>query len=229
MSGLWFFVSYSSKHEPGYVLDFYKSLVRNVRDLVAGDERDIGFLAGKDIRLGQPWPDELDQALQSCKVFLPLLSPDYLTSDYCGREWAAFRIRQAAATPPGQRHPPLILPILWTPLVHAPVVPPEVTELQNRLLALGDDYATEGMDFLMRLDGKKDVRETILRALALELVAAAKRYPLPPLPIPPRIKELVSPWRRPEVGAVAPPLPERPSGPDRGMCSSSSSRADRRS
>jgi FxsC-like protein len=205
MAGLWFFVSYSSQHEPTYVLDFYRELVRNVRDLVGGEEADIGFLAGKDIKLGESWPAELDQALQSCRVFLPLLSPAYLASDYCGREWLAFRMRQAAAAAPDQPTPPLILPVLWTPLDRLQSVPPELSELQRRRLTLGDDYATEGMDFLMRLEGKKDTRETIIRALARELVTAAQEYPLPPLAVPPRIKQLVSPWRQPEVGALALP------------------------
>jgi hypothetical protein len=42
----------------------------------------------KDIRVGQTWVGELDTAVRSAQVFIPLISSNYSTSPWTTREWA---------------------------------------------------------------------------------------------------------------------------------------------
>ena len=39
-----------------------------------------------DIKLGTPWPRELADRIDSCSLFLSLISKEYMVSEYCGKE-----------------------------------------------------------------------------------------------------------------------------------------------
>lgn len=205
----WFFLSYASLDHDDYFDQFYKALLQVVRVRVGGAEDEIGFLAGRDIKLGQAWPAELDEALQNCRVFVPVFSASYFLSDYCGREWAAFRERLEAVVRGGGQRPPLIVPVLWGPEKTLGTLPPEIADLQLRLRAFGPEYASEGFQYFMRLDGKKDDRERILNRIATELFDLGSGTPLPPLAVPLHIKQLQNPWRS-GMNQLGPPRQPEP-------------------
>jgi TIR domain len=118
-----FFISYSpsksggqvgAAHEAGRFADFFKDLSYNVGDLVprpAG--ADPGYL-DRSIPPGAVWTEDLCQALGTCQVFVALLSPHFLISEWCGREWFAFTQRTVTAKAGGGRgRSTAIIPVVW--------------------------------------------------------------------------------------------------------------------
>jgi TIR domain len=105
-----------SQQEPDdYAVQFF----HDVSSLVVAqiDRRpgvDPGFI-DRSMEGGRLWTDELLHMLGSCQVFVALLSPAYITSDWCGMEWNAFsertvtRLRQTAPD-----HEACIIPVIWT-------------------------------------------------------------------------------------------------------------------
>jgi hypothetical protein len=77
---------------------------------------DIGFM-DRGMWGGTKWPDELADALSTGQVMVALLSPRYLASSWCGKEWYAFRERSARRLP-GARTPrsqKCVIPVHWVP------------------------------------------------------------------------------------------------------------------
>ncbi|MEH2007986.1 AAA-like domain-containing protein [Nostoc sp.] len=94
-----FFLSYRSQ-DPDLSLahNFYEAIK------AAGHE---AFMAGESIRLGEKWPQRIDEELKRCDYFLLLLSERSATSEMVTEE-----VRQAKELRDGSdRHKPVILPI----------------------------------------------------------------------------------------------------------------------
>ncbi|MBE8987402.1 AAA-like domain-containing protein [Nostoc sp. LEGE 12450] len=93
-----FFISYRSQ-DPDLSLakDFYEAIK------AAGHE---AFMAGESIRLGEKWPQRIDEELKLCDYFLLLLSERSATSEMVTEE-----VRQAKELRDGSDHKPVILPI----------------------------------------------------------------------------------------------------------------------
>ncbi|MBN3939215.1 AAA-like domain-containing protein [Nostoc sp. NMS9] len=94
-----FFISYRSQ-DPDLSLahNFYEALK------AAGHE---AFMAGESIRLGEKWPQRIDEELKLCDYFLLLLSERSATSEMVTEE-----VRQAKQLRDGSdKHKPVILPI----------------------------------------------------------------------------------------------------------------------
>lgn len=67
------FLSYSTKDE-----DFARELEADLRE-----EGVKGFLAPLSIKPGSAWPDEIWQAIRSCRVFVLLVTADAIKSKWC--------------------------------------------------------------------------------------------------------------------------------------------------
>ena len=111
---------------------FYKDLSETVIALLkvrpAPDTR-VGFY-DYQMPLGSEWDPALAEALQTSNVFIPLYSPAYFNSEFCGKEFALFLSRLAGmAAGPGSAAPPLVKPIVWTPF-EAADVPKSVARFQ---------------------------------------------------------------------------------------------------
>ena len=55
------------------------------------------FLDSEALRMGMEWESKIRESIRSCRVFIYLLSPNYLKSDYCQRErlwWAQKEIKK---------------------------------------------------------------------------------------------------------------------------------------
>lgn len=199
MSTPWFFLSYSSAddEEKNCVAEFYRDLVKEVRRkgaLKKLPDKDVGFLDGADIELGDEWDPAIAEALQTSRTLVCLYSPNYFESGYCLKELSIFRSRLAGYkndAEPGRR-PRRILPVLWEkPDTLPATLPGGVSGIQNKHKALGDEYAREGLLFL-----KKTKREgeynAFLDLFAGKLVYEAKAGVLPPLINLPSIEEPVN-------------------------------------
>lgn len=134
----------------------FRDLSENVAQLVSlrvGVEP--GFL-DRSVMSGRSWSEELLTALGTCQVFVPLLSPRYLQSEWCGMEWHAFSSRtvetSGAAVAAPQRG---VIPVMWAP-VREDKLPPAVrgtsffSPSERPSPAVLRDYLSDGLYGLMR-------------------------------------------------------------------------------
>ncbi|MFF4651718.1 TIR-like protein FxsC [Streptomyces sp. NPDC001380] len=183
----YFFLSYahtppsdSRSGDPDLLVDrFFEDLcadVMQMTDLPRGAA--AGFM---DRRLtpGEGWPASLSDALSRCRVFVPLYSPRYFSSEQCGKEWFFFSRRTAYHRAAGARRMEGMVPALWVP------VPPEslpgpAESLQFSQADLGPDYASEGLYGLSRLGYLHSDYERVVYHLAKRIVTVAHETRIPP-------------------------------------------------
>jgi hypothetical protein len=126
-----------------------------------------------EVRGGMGWTDELLEAVGTCQVLIALLSPRFLASEWCGKEWSAFSQRQVRALEASQGpERGCIVPVLWTPPVpdlsrfgpasEIQVFSPDSTPDP----ALPDRYRNNGIYGLLRT-GQVDSYQIIVWQLAL--------------------------------------------------------------
>jgi FxsC-like protein len=150
----YFFLSYArSRFRPDdgtdpdrWVTKFYKDLCHDV-GIVTGTP--IPGFMDRQIPAGTQWPGHLAEALASCRVFVALLSPAYFTSEYCGKEWAAFvgRVKSQQA---GLGRPLAIIPALWTRM-GLQDIPPDLNSMQYIPPDFPAQYTAEGFYGIMKL------------------------------------------------------------------------------
>ncbi|MET7603319.1 TIR-like protein FxsC [Streptomyces avermitilis] len=136
-----------------------------------------GFM-DREMRSGDGWPEKLSENLATCRVFVPLFSPRYFTSEMCGREWFAFHERILRARATGSGAVPAIVPALWTHVEYSQL-PDSVRHIHVDHAAFGDRYAAQGFYGLIKLNRFHDeYKETVL-GLAQRIVQVAHDSPLP--------------------------------------------------
>jgi len=119
-------ISYPADAPVAFVSYVHQSNLRGLLGKILDDLRvSVGVLAGvpeeralfddRMIDVGQHWSPRLAEALAFCRVFIPIYSPGYPDSDYCGQEWTAFARRRRAGTDATSSGPSAIVPMLLTP------------------------------------------------------------------------------------------------------------------
>ena len=151
----YFFLSYRrSEYQPGdgsdpdiWVKKFYQDLCNDLHQLTSA--RVPGYM---DVQtpLGHVWPDELAEALCGCKVFVPLLTPGYFDSEWCGKEWVAFTQRMQMHAAAEGNAPAAILPVLWAPFRRY-VLPSAVSDMQLVPPGFPKAYEDQGFFGLIKL------------------------------------------------------------------------------
>jgi FxsC-like protein len=202
MSKPWFFLSYSRADSTGnaHLPEFYKDLTREVRRMAGlGSETkdtDIGFFDRSDIETGSSWRVRLSSALQTCRVLICLYSRGYFNSEYCGKEFQIFRSRIENSfrhSPAHLLRQPLIIPVLWDRQDRLPKpLPHVVSEIQYSDAELGENYAKEGLYFLMKVSKFRSEYEEVLLRLAGKVVRAGEADSLPRLSSLPTIGDVNS-------------------------------------
>lgn len=182
----YFFLSYA--HTPRYsghgdpdswVARLFRDLCDHVMaltDLPAGAP--VGFM-DREMAVGEGWPERLAEALANCRIFVPLYSPRYFSSQACGREWYAFSRRGVVHGTREGRSSSAIVPALWVP-----VDPGHLPEAAAGILfdhtALGRAYASEGLYGLIKLRYLRDEYERAVYGLARQIVSVANTTSLAP-------------------------------------------------
>jgi hypothetical protein len=164
-----FFLSYAhtevssgspaGKRSPGHLVSqFFDDLSQDVAALVdLGVGADMGFMDDEALRGGEHWHPELIRELGTCRMLITLLSVPALKSDWCGKEWHAFLLREKelaedARSSPNQGY---IIPVRWAPIaIELPAVvkdeqifkPPHNSEVPE----LPGLYRREGILGLLR-------------------------------------------------------------------------------
>ncbi|MFY1691320.1 TIR-like protein FxsC [Plantactinospora sp. WMMB782] len=201
-----FFLSYARSDDDPYVERFFLDLSDELR-LLLGLPRDetVGFVDTRGIQLGAPWSPQLTGALAEAQTFVALLSPRYLRSEVCGREWQIFTDRMVEH----QRHhgapPGALFPILWLP---PRVVPPAVAQYQYFEARLPEAYVRDGLRQLMRLSRNQDGYREFLYFLAKRIAEVSTGKPLPRGPHRVDFHQVPSAFHDgPPGGDVEPPPP----------------------
>ncbi|MEV4515645.1 TIR-like protein FxsC [Dactylosporangium sp. NPDC049525] len=170
LDGPVFYVSYArSRTGAGNaaVQTFFDDLVADLDQIMAVDHgRDIGYLDGM-LPAGTGWEGQLLHVLNTCQVFVALLSEAYLfRSEWCPRSWDAFGRRRTVRRDGRPGFTSGIIPVLWAP-IHTGI-PPRVAAVQRFTPARSvKRYEAEGLLGLQKLD-KQLYQETVW-SLALEI------------------------------------------------------------
>jgi len=94
---------------------FFERLCKYVSDSTGVNSQKVGYRDISRLDVSAPWPQELVQAMRESPILVAVISPHYLQSLNCGREFEVFRQRYelhkdhaktAVASP--------IIPIFWT-------------------------------------------------------------------------------------------------------------------
>jgi hypothetical protein len=112
---------------------------------------DGGFFAPDSRHGGQGWEPSLIQALSASRILVPIYSPNYFKSNYCGKEWQVFAEREqenrSTRRPADVTAPEVILPILWT----APItLPQRVSDVQMSHGADPQVYLSRGLGYMIQ-------------------------------------------------------------------------------
>jgi FxsC-like protein len=186
----YFFLSYA--HSPplagmpatqpdGWVRSFARNLTDAVARRASLEARlDPGF-ADLEIPVGADWKAEIVAALGTAEVFVPLLSPAYLTRSWPWREWTCFerRLEMADVEGPGQR----FVPVLWVPLPSGE----RPADVEAALAIAPDDptpYAENGLLALRRLQIYRTAYDQVVDNLARRIVDIAESDPIGPSSVP---------------------------------------------
>lgn len=190
--GPFFFLSYARDDHLGDAQHVIKRFREDLETEIAvrlGWDRPVGFMDSRDIDNGDDWSDELRTALGACRVFVPILSRTLFGREYCGREWAYFEQRIAAADRAGGARPPLIQPVLLVGPHRLEPVPEVVGRVQNR----GDEFPTQynkgGLRTVLLLREKAEYREFLV-AFAERLATVFEEHADAPAVALPRIEDL---------------------------------------
>ncbi|WP_305788158.1 FxsC protein [Symbioplanes lichenis] len=157
-----FFLSSAAGDDDPYVRQFFDDLRHHVPDSASSF---LGTIGNGD----RHPPPELLLRLASCDVFLALVSPRYLGSDACGRQWQAFADRW----PPGEPVPTMV-PLAWD-LAAEP--PPGLGPLLTPSAVDGDE---RDLRQLLRLRSLRERYHDFLRAVAERIITVAAAAPAPP-------------------------------------------------
>lgn len=175
----YFLLSYAREDaEDGYLPRFYDELVETIRPKRSrreGQPEAIGFLDREGIGVGDAWPSKLSEALRTSRVFVPIYSPSYFASEFCGKEWAVFERRLTELKP----RPPLIMPVLWMPPERLPSpLPGSAANVQYDHRSFGEKYTNEGLWRLFKLGKFRDARRDFIDRFTDRLIDVAERHAL---------------------------------------------------
>jgi hypothetical protein len=184
-----FFLSYARNddelHGERLIRPFFQHLVEEVgHHLGESDSPELGFI---DVETppSERWKETIRDALCEAQVLVCLMSPNYFTRHYCGREWALFEQRMQAG---GRNN--RILPIIWScsPGWLPPQFAGDITfgfdsddpERQSAFRR----YAQRGLRALAAARGlalERTMYQTIVEEIALRVIALLAEGPLPAL------------------------------------------------
>ncbi|GAA4473473.1 TIR-like protein FxsC [Phytohabitans houttuyneae] len=174
---LYFFLSYARGDDDVSVQRFFHDLSAEVRahaGLASGEE--VGFFDVHSLEVGATWSPRLVEALSRCRSFIALVSPRYLLSEPCGREWAIFADRVRQYERDAGVNPSALLPLIWLP---PPQLPDAVAALQYHNDILTEAYTRTGLRQLMRLQRNQDSYYDLIVELARQIVQTAHSHDVP--------------------------------------------------
>ena len=101
------FISYTRERDQFGRVQLFRNHLENELRGATGKGNLTVFQDTQDLGGGDNYPIELEDQLKTAKIFLIILSPGWLNSDWCGLEYDKFR--QSMTVDPKKT----ILPLLW--------------------------------------------------------------------------------------------------------------------
>jgi FxsC-like protein len=202
----YFFLSYARANDNGYLKQFYKDLSQYIRDKEGlGKDAIVGFFDQKKLQLGDQWREGLVDALQSSRSMVCLYSPAYFNSEYCGKEWQAFKKRRASVSP----LPPVIKPVIWIP---PSTFPAAVGDLQYKIGSPQDAHNAQGLQEMRKFySGYKKEYWKFIETLGNEIRQCWARNITPRLNNFPSLQEIQNPFSEPEQPPIEQKRSAKPS------------------
>ena len=151
-----------------WVYKLYRDLCGVVLQLTDVDAGEAGFME-RDNGSGNGWSPDLVNALQRCRVFVPLYSRRYFESKHCGKEWFAFARREITSRARGSAMAVAIVPALWTHMERSRI-PRIAQSVQFDDAALGERYCAEGFYGIMKLQNYRADYQRAVHKLAERIV-----------------------------------------------------------
>jgi hypothetical protein len=121
------FISYTrQKDDYNAVTNFRGHLEHELRGTTG--RRDLNVFQDKNfLDPGAPWPEELRDNVVSARLFLILLSPGWLVSAWCGREYSIFK---QSMTEDAKK---AVVPVLWYGVEDLTTLEPNQQDLLTEL------------------------------------------------------------------------------------------------
>ena len=167
-----FFFSYARNDaQDAYLRKFFDELTVEVSVRLGIDPSAAGFI-DTNMPPGSPWAEATAQALATCKVFIPVYSPSFFQSSYCGREWHCFSQRLADSESSSE----LILPVWWLP--SGANFPACAESIQDPRDGYSDAFRNYGLRFLRQLKRNRSDYQRFLTTFAAQAIEAAERHQL---------------------------------------------------
>ncbi|MEV7384482.1 TIR-like protein FxsC [Streptomyces sp. NPDC091215] len=186
-SGPYFFLSYA--HTPGdgadgsdrdlWVHRLFRDLSDHILQMTTVSGHDAGFM-DRTIRTGQVWPSQLAQSLTECRVFVPLYSPRYFISPWCGKEWTVFGRRRTRFVDQAETGvPSAVVPVIWSPVPDRQL-PHSVRDMQYTNPDMGSRYRTFGLYGLIKVNSFRREYERAVLHLARRIVEVGESVAVEP-------------------------------------------------
>ncbi|WP_405536523.1 TIR-like protein FxsC [Streptomyces sp. NBC_00075] len=186
-SAPYFFLSYAHAPRNGsdgvdrdmWVHRLFRELCEHISEM-ADTIGPPGFM-DRRIRAGEAWSEELSHSLARCRVFVPLYSPRFFRSTWCGREWTVFNRRATRHRSGEPGSPSAVVPALWSP-VPSHQLPSGIGSVQYAHPEMGSRYPDYGLYGLIKLSAyRRDYQRAVLE-LARRIVDVGNNVLVEPGP-----------------------------------------------
>jgi len=169
-----FFFSYSRQNKDHFLREFFDDLNEEVQTR-SGDNLEEGFFDPSDSNIGDFW-EQLEAALGRSRVFVAAVTPGFVASEFCAKEWGAFEARlKNYASNRGGILPPLILPLIWIPVLAE--LPAAIANRRYVHGDSGDIWNLKGLKQLCKLKGQfAGEYAGYLEALAYSIVTRGSQF-----------------------------------------------------
>ncbi|WP_406100529.1 TIR-like protein FxsC [Streptomyces canus] len=158
-------------------LRFFRDLSTEISNLTDLPPSATGFIDA-EIPAGADWQATMMRALAEAQVLVPLYSPRYFKSEWCGREWGAFNWRMEMESSSGRSPLAAMVPVIWLP-TDSEQLPLAVGNIQYGDVAFGSEYFREGLLGLLK-SGRYHAYWRAVGRIAASVVEAARVVQLRP-------------------------------------------------
>jgi tetratricopeptide (TPR) repeat protein len=182
-AGLPFYISYALNDASEHLEKFIADLSTEVRRLT-GSETELNFYHRRRNDPGDDWSELARRGLENGRVIIPILSPSYVASDYCGKELQLFLhdkplLSWSAGGDSVDLAP--VLPVWWMPTRSEPLEELRTNWLPSDSMS---SISQEGVYSILRDPGLKDQYDSFIRQFSAILVQLMNRFasfvPSPP-------------------------------------------------
>ncbi len=182
----YFFLSYGrtpplegdQQHPDRNLVRFHQDLSRHIMQLTDLCQGVAPGYLDRLTKIGSAWEAELKHELAQCQVLVPVYSPRFVASTWCGKEWQAFERRQQAQREKDAFTRNAVVPVVWVPLPDDDL-PPVLRGVQYVDDGVGHAYQQEGLYALMAA-GRWSIYKKTTLALARAIVEVARSSRLAP-------------------------------------------------